>query len=177
MLFRSATASTTANALVPETGQFAPNFGPRTEQFSPNFGPQPDSRGFFEKATDYVGDVYDNAVTKVSEGFEDFRTDPVGTLVGKDPIGRAVDTASGQATGLALQRGIMGKPQPARTYVTQVAAFEPYVDMDQFKSPEINARIYEMNTNYGNFTANNVYGFPANQAYANTMAKLVGTGG
>jgi len=177
LMSKPVTASTTANTLVPKTGQFAPNFGPRTEQFSPNFGPQPDSRGLFEKATDYVGDVYDNAVTKVSKGFEDFRTDPVGTLVGEDPIGKAYDTASEQVTGLLAQRGIMGKPQPVRQYVTQVAAFEPYVDMDQFKSPEINARIYEMNTNYGNFTANNVYGFPANQAYANTMARLVGTGG
>jgi len=140
----------------------------------PNVGPQPYERGFMEQATNSLGEVYRNAKTELSEGWDNFKANPVETLVGKDPVGKVFDTASGQLTGTVIQRGIMGKPEAPRTYVNQVAAFEPAAGMGEYGSPEINARAYEMTNNPTDFLANNVFGQPAGivqQAYMRSMAK------
>lgn len=140
----------------------------------PNVGPQPYERGFMEQATNSLGEVYRNAKTELSEGWDNFKANPVETLVGKDPVGKVFDTASGQFTGTLIQRGVMGKPEAPRTYVNQVAAFEPAAGMGEYGSPEINARAYEMTNNPTDFLANNVFGQPAGivqQAYMRSMAK------
>jgi hypothetical protein len=147
---------------------------PLDPQFQPNVGPQPYERSLMEKTTNSIGEVYRNARTELSEGWNNFKDNPVETFIGKDPVQNIVDRGTGQVISYGAQRLVMGKPEAPKTYVNQVAAAEPAAGMGQYGSAEINARAYEMTNNPTDFLANNVFGQPAGlvqQAYMMSMAK------
>lgn len=143
-----------------------------SSEFQPNFGPQEGQRGFFESASNKIQEAYRNATTSVTEGVSNFVDDPVGTLVGEDPVGKAFDTASGQVTGLLAQRGIMGKPEPARVFSTNIQGISPMASTIEYASPEINARAFEMNTNLFNFQAIRPWGASAYNNHLQTINKF-----
>tara|TARA_R110000744_G_scaffold327382_2_gene433073 strand:- start:2985 stop:4313 length:1329 start_codon:yes stop_codon:yes gene_type:complete len=153
----------------------APRVGGPAPVVDKSFAQQVVSKpSLMEDPAGYIKDVYTKGVKQVSQGFEDFRADPTGTLFGEDPIGRGVETASGQVTGLLAQRGIMGKPPETNVYYGAVANIEPAAGMNQYGSPEINARAYEMEANLYNFQSQNSWGHNAYTAYQQTLAKAAG---
>lgn len=127
----------------------------------------PDSpKGFF-------AETYDNAKTKITQGIEDFKTDPLKTVFGEDPIGKGVDRFSEQVTGNLAQRAVMGTPKaPEITY-----AYVPEFNMapaGQYASADINDRAMQVQLSGGQYHMENPYGFGAND-YVRKMA--IATGG
>mgnify|MGYP003627705703 FL=1 len=120
----------------------------------------------------YATNTYENFKENISEGLGNFRDDPVGTVFGEDPIGKGVDKASAQFTGTAVNRLVMGKPQPTRVYRTSIQGISPLASTIEYGSPEINARAYESQNNLFDFQAQNPWGSSAYDTHQATLNKF-----
>ena len=130
-------------------------------------------QSLLSRGADYVSEAFDNAKEKMSQGIDDFKADPLGTVFGEDPIGKGVDRFSEQVTGNLAQRAVMGKPKaPEITY-----AYVPEFNMapaGQYASADINDRAMQVQLSGGQYHMENPYGFGAND-YLRKMA--IATGG
>ena len=123
-------------------------------------------KGFFAK-------TYGNAKTSITQGIQDFRNDPVGTLLGEEPLGKAVDRFSEQLTGNLANRAVMGVPEGAEVFNAHVPNIQT-ARAGQYASAEINDRAMQIQLTGSQFYMQNPYGFGAND-YLNKMA--ISTGG
>ena len=130
-------------------------------------------QSLLSRGADYVSEAFDNAKEKMSQGIDDFKADPLGTVFGEDPIGKGVDRFSEQVTGNLAQRAVMGTPKaPEITY-----AYVPEFNMapaGQYASADINDRAMQVQLSGGQYHMENPYGFGAND-YVRKMA--IATGG
>jgi hypothetical protein len=121
----------------------------------------------------YFSEAFDNAKKKMSQGIEDFKTDPLGTVFGEDPIGKGVDRFSEQVTGNLAQRAVMGTPKAPEITYAHVPEFN-MLPVGQYASADINDRAMQIQLSGGQYHMENPYGFGAND-YVRKMA--IATGG
>ena len=121
----------------------------------------------------FLADTYENAKTSITQGIKDFRNDPVGTLLGEEPFGKAVDRFSEQLTGNLANRVVMGVPEGAEVFNAHVPTIQT-ARAGQYASAEINDRAMQIQLTGSSFHVQNPHGFGAYD-YLNQME--VSTGG
>ena len=127
----------------------------------------PDSpKGFF-------AETFDNAKEKMSQGIEDFKTDPVEALFGKDPIQKAGNRFSEQFTGNLAQRAAGNTPKAPQITYAYVPEFN-ILPAGQYSSAEINDRALQIQLSGSQYYMENPAGFEAHD-YVRRMA--IATGG
>ena len=121
----------------------------------------------------YFSEAFDNAKEKMSQGIEDFKTDPVEALFGKDPIQKAGNRFSEQFTGNLAQRAAGNTPKAPQITYAHVPEFN-ILPAGQYASAEINDRALQIQLSGSQYYTENPAGFEAHD-YVRRMA--IATGG
>ena len=173
--FETAQASISQNEMA--RGKFfddlnAPRVGGPAPVVDKSFAQQAASKpSLMENPARYIKDTYTKGVEQLSQGFEDFKDDPIGTVFGENPIATTVDRASGQLTSALTDRLVQGKREAGNVYSTNVQGMSAAFDMPQVgTSPEVQQRTQELGYNPAAFKANYSWGAGAqNPEYMQSM--------